>query len=69
MSVTMNCFVMLGIGKVGMVEKPIPRVGPNDAIVRTTAALICTSDTHTVAIGDWRSTGSDTRSRSRRRDS
>ena len=52
MSMTMNCFVMLGIGKVGMVEKPIPRVGPNDAILRTTAALICTSDTHTVAIGD-----------------
>ena len=49
MSMTMNCFVMPGIGKVGMVEKPIPRVGPNDAIVRTTAALICTSDTHTVA--------------------
>ena len=51
---TMNCFVMHGIGKVGLIEKPIPRPGPMDAIVRTTAALICTSDTHTVAgaIGD-----------------
>jgi len=50
----MKCFVMHGIGKVGMVEKPIPRPGPGDAIIRTTAALICTSDTHTVAgaIGD-----------------
>lgn len=45
---------MRGIGKVGMMDKPIPRPGPNDAIIRTTAALICTSDTHTVAgaIGD-----------------
>jgi threonine dehydrogenase-like Zn-dependent dehydrogenase len=30
-------------------EKPVPEPGPNDAIIKTTAALICTSDTHTVA--------------------
>ena len=50
----MKCFVMHRIGEVGMTEKPIPRAGPNDAIIRTSAALICTSDTHTVAgaIGD-----------------
>jgi threonine dehydrogenase-like Zn-dependent dehydrogenase len=54
MSQMMRSFVMQGIGKVGMMDKPIPRPGPNDAIIRTTAALICTSDTHTVAgaIGD-----------------
>lgn len=54
MTQTMNCFVMRGIGRVGVMEKPIPHPGPFDAIVRTTAALICTSDTHTVAgaIGD-----------------
>ena len=54
MAATMNCFVMHGIGKVGLVEKPVPRPGPIDAVIRTTAALICTSDTHTVAgaIGD-----------------
>jgi threonine dehydrogenase-like Zn-dependent dehydrogenase len=45
----MKAFVMHGIGEVGVVEKPIPRAGPYDAIIRTTAALICTSDTHTVA--------------------
>lgn len=45
----MKAFVMHGIGKVGIVDKPVPRAGPNDAIIRTTAALICTSDTHTVA--------------------
>ena len=50
---TMKAFVMREIGKVGVIEKPIPPVGPNDALVRTTAALICTSDVHTVggAIG------------------
>jgi threonine dehydrogenase-like Zn-dependent dehydrogenase len=46
---SMKAFVMHGIGEVGIIDKPIPRAGPHDAIVRTTAALICTSDTHTVA--------------------
>lgn len=46
---SMKAFVMHGIGKVGILEKPIPHAGPFDAIVRTSAALICTSDTHTVA--------------------
>jgi threonine dehydrogenase-like Zn-dependent dehydrogenase len=52
----MKAFVMRRIGEVGMAEKPLPDVGPNDALVRTTAALICTSDTHTVAgaIGERR---------------
>jgi threonine dehydrogenase-like Zn-dependent dehydrogenase len=50
----MKAFVMLGIGKVGIVDKPIPEPGPNDVILKTTSALICTSDVHTVggAIGD-----------------
>lgn len=45
----MQAFVMHGIGSVGLMEKPIPKPGPNDAVVRTTMALICTSDAHTVA--------------------
>ena len=40
---------MLGIGETGFVEKPIPTPGPNDAIVKTTAAPVCTSDCHLVA--------------------
>ena len=50
----MKVFVMRGIDKVGIMEKPIPEPGLNDAIVRTTSALICTSDVHTVggAIGE-----------------
>jgi threonine dehydrogenase-like Zn-dependent dehydrogenase len=49
----MKAFVMKAIGQVGFLEKPIPQAGPNDAIVKTTKALICTSDSHTVggAIG------------------
>ena len=54
MPATMTCFVMQGVGRVGLVEKPVPRAGPNDAVVRATAALVCTSDCHTVAgaLGD-----------------
>ncbi|MFC2042010.1 NAD(P)-dependent alcohol dehydrogenase [Chloroflexota bacterium] len=51
----MKTFVMKGIGKVGFMEKPaLVDPGPNGAIIRTTRALVCTSDTHTVggAIGD-----------------
>jgi threonine dehydrogenase-like Zn-dependent dehydrogenase len=49
----MKAFVMRGLERVGFSEKPVPQAGPNDAIVRTTRALICTSDAHTVhgAIG------------------
>ena len=51
----MRAFVMKKIGSVGVIEKPIPAdPGPNDAIIKTTFALICTSDAHTVggAIGE-----------------
>lgn len=50
----MKAFVMHGIGEVGVVDKPIPQPGPDDALVRTTTALVCTSDTHTVggALGE-----------------
>jgi isopropanol dehydrogenase (NADP+) len=49
----MKAFVMQGLDRVGFAEKPVPEPGPNDAIIRTTRALICTSDAHTVhgAIG------------------
>jgi threonine dehydrogenase-like Zn-dependent dehydrogenase len=47
----MKAFVMKEIGSVGFMEKPVPEPGPADAIVRTTSALICTSDTHTVRGG------------------
>ncbi|GAA3144053.1 hypothetical protein GCM10020255_021570 [Rhodococcus baikonurensis] len=49
MATHMQTFTMIDIGKTAIVDKPIPIPGPNDALVRTTAALICTSDVHTVA--------------------
>jgi isopropanol dehydrogenase (NADP+) len=47
----MKAFVMKEIGEVGFIDKPIPEPGPNDAVVRTSKALICTSDSHTVGGG------------------
>jgi threonine dehydrogenase-like Zn-dependent dehydrogenase len=54
MESSMRAFVMKKIGELGFLEKPIPRPGPNDAIIKTTRALVCTSDTHTIggAIGE-----------------
>jgi threonine dehydrogenase-like Zn-dependent dehydrogenase len=44
----MKAFIMKEIGRVGFMDKPVPTPGPNDAVVRATRALICTSDSHTV---------------------
>ena len=55
MADTMKTFVMKKIGQVGFMEKPIPKdPGVNGAIIKTTRALVCTSDNHTVggAIGE-----------------
>lgn len=48
MTGTMRAFVIKKVGETAVVDKPIPEPGPTEAIVRTTAALICTSDVHTV---------------------
>lgn len=50
----MQAYVMRSIGETGTVEKDRPQAGPNDAIVRPTTGLVCTSDVHTVhgAIGE-----------------
>ncbi len=45
----MQAFVMKKIGEVGFIDKPdLDEPGPNDAIIQTRAALVCTSDVHTV---------------------
>ena len=48
MSDTMRAFVIKQVGETGVMDKPIPTPGPEEAVVKTTAALICTSDVHTV---------------------
>ncbi len=46
---TMKAFVFKEIGEVDVVTKPIPEPGPNEAVVvRTTTALVCTTDVHNV---------------------
>lgn len=51
----MKGFAMLGIGRVGWIEKEKPVCGPLDALVEPITVSPCTSDIHTVwegAIGD-----------------
>jgi threonine dehydrogenase-like Zn-dependent dehydrogenase len=51
----MKAFAMLGIGKIGWIEKEKPACGHLDAICKPLALAPCTSDVHTVwagAIGD-----------------
>ena len=43
MTGTMRAFVIKKVGETGVVEKPIPEPGPEEAIVKTTASPICTS--------------------------
>lgn len=43
---------MHAIGDTGLRDEPVLRPGPNDAVVSTTKALSCTSDSHTVHGGD-----------------
>lgn len=48
MAEKMKAFVMPEVGRTEIAEKPIPTPGPDEVIVKTTAALVCTSDIHTV---------------------
>lgn len=47
----MKALVMKGLNEVAVLDWPIPRAGANDAIIKTTLAMVCTSDVHTVAGG------------------
>ena len=48
MSDTMRAFVIKEVGRGRGDGEAHPEPGPEEAIVKTTAALICTSDAHTV---------------------
>ena len=47
----MRGLAMLGIGKIGYIEKERPVCGPNDAICKPIVVAPCTSDVHTVWAG------------------
>lgn len=43
---TMKAAAFIAPGRIEIVEKPIPAVGPNDALVRITTTTICGTDVH-----------------------
>ena len=45
---TMRAFVFKEIGEVDVVNKPIPEPGPNEGVVRTSTAMVCTTEVHNV---------------------
>ena len=44
----MKALVLAGIGKIAVVDKEIPEPGPREAVIKTTASLVCTTDVHIV---------------------
>lgn len=44
----MKALVFLAPGKIELVEKPVPRPGPTDALIRVTTTTICGTDVHIV---------------------
>jgi threonine dehydrogenase-like Zn-dependent dehydrogenase len=42
----MKAAVFIEPGRIELVDKPIPNVGPNDALVRITTTTICGTDVH-----------------------
>ncbi len=44
----MKALVFVSPGKIELVEKPIPKVGPTDALIRITTTTICGTDVHIV---------------------
>jgi threonine dehydrogenase-like Zn-dependent dehydrogenase len=45
-SKTMKAAVFVERGRIELREKPIPEIGPDDALVRVTTTTICGSDIH-----------------------
>lgn len=46
MAIKMRAAVFVEPGRIELVDKPIPNVGPNDALVRITTTTICGTDIH-----------------------
>ena len=49
---TMKAAVFVEPGRIELVSKPIPSVGPNDALIRITTTTICGTDVH-ILKGDY----------------
>jgi len=46
MSTMMKAAIFIGPGRIELADKPVPDVGPNDALVRITTTTICGTDVH-----------------------
>ena len=46
MAAMMKAAVFVEKGRIALADKPIPDVGPNDALVRITTTTICGTDVH-----------------------
>jgi threonine dehydrogenase-like Zn-dependent dehydrogenase len=46
MTAMMKAAVFVEKGRIELTDKPIPDVGPNDALVRITTTTICGTDVH-----------------------
>ena len=44
----MKALVLTAVGQIAVVDKDIPQPGPREAVVKTTASLVCTTDVHIV---------------------
>jgi threonine dehydrogenase-like Zn-dependent dehydrogenase len=46
MAIMMRAAIFVAPGRIELTDKPIPEVGPNDALVRITTTTICGTDVH-----------------------
>jgi len=46
MTAMMKATVFVAPGRIELVDKPIPAIGPNDALIRITTTTICGTDVH-----------------------
>ena len=46
MTAMMKATVFVAPGRIELVDKPIPEIGPNDALIRITTTTICGTDVH-----------------------
>ena len=44
----MKALVLERVGEIAVVDKDVPEPGPREAVVKTTASLVCTTDVHIV---------------------
>ncbi|MDB5930101.1 MAG: threonine dehydrogenase and related Zn-dependent dehydrogenase, partial [Polaromonas sp.] len=46
MTAMMKAAIFIAPGRIELADKPIPAVGPNDALMRITTTTICGTDVH-----------------------